>query len=206
MRRTSIRLICMTVIVLGSGVGPAAAESELELSTDGVHWVNAISDLLFDPSMRWVPGDSEDATFFIRNRGGSSADLTVDVLSDSLGDLIDSGYLHITAKGGGGHWTPVSAPGKHRLLTTPHVPDGQVMPIDVNVRFDIGADNPTELRASTLNFIVTLTESAGDSGDGLPDTGAPDLRWYAAIGAIFIGTGLALVTRRARPSREAHHV
>ena len=157
--------------------------------------------------MRWVPGDSEHATFFVRNNGGSAGDLTVDVLGSSAGKLLDSGSLQITAKGGGGAWTSVSAPGRHRLLTAPRVPDGKVEPIAVNVAFDSAAINMTQLRAAKLGFRVTLSESTSASpGSPLPDTGAPDLRWYAALSAILIGIGLALVSRRNESPRKVHHV
>ncbi len=208
MKRTSARLLCMTVVLLGPTAASAAVESELQLSRDGVHWADSLNDPLFDTTMRWVPGDSEYATFFIRNRGGGDGDLTVDVVSSSVGNLIDSGDLHITAKGGGGAWTSVSTPGRHRLLTRPSVPNRQMLPIEVNVRFDRASVNATQLRASTLKFIVTLTESSAgeDSDTAMPDTGAPEVRWIFAIGALFIGIGLALVTRRNRAPREVQHV
>ncbi len=151
MKRTSARLLCMTVVLLGPTAASAAVESELQLSRDGVHWADSLNDPLFDTTMRWVPGDSEYATFFIRNRGGGDGDLTVDVVSSSVGNLIDSGDLHITAKGGGGAWTSVSTPGRHRLLTRPSVPNRQMLPIEVNVRFDRASVNATQLRASTLD-------------------------------------------------------
>ena len=100
-------------------------------------------------------------------------------------------------------WSTVSAPGTHRLLSAPNIPDGQVEPIDVNVEFDALSSNPTQVRSAELKFRVTLSESTSDgsgsnagSGSGLPGTGAPELRWYAAIGAMLIGVGLAFVSRR----------
>jgi hypothetical protein len=207
MNHAPVRLLCVTVVLMSSGAGPAFASSPLQLSLDGVHWTESISDPLFNPAMRWVPGDSEHATFFVRNNGGSAGDLTVDVLGSSAGKLLDSGSLHITAMGGGGAWTSVSAPGRHRLLSAPHVPDGKVEPIAVNVVFDSAAINMTQLRAAKLGFRVTLSESTSDSPRSpLPDTGAPDLRWYAALSAILIGIGLALVSRRSESPRKVHHV
>ncbi|MCW2750341.1 MAG: putative cell surface protein [Aeromicrobium sp.] len=204
MNLTPIRLLCVTLVLMSSNAGPAFASSPLQLSLDGVHWTDAISDPLFNPSMRWVPGDSEQATFFIRNHGGSAGDLTVDLLGSSAGKLLDSGSLHITAKGGGGAWTSVSAPGRHRLLSAPHVADGQIEPIAVNAVFDAAANNRSQLHAAKLAFRVTLSESTSDSP--LPNTGAPDLRWYAALSAILIGIGLALVSRRNESPRKVHHV
>lgn len=209
MKRHFGRLVGMSLILAGTSIAPVAAAGELGLSLDGVHWANAISDPLFDPSMRWVPGDSENATFFIRNQGGSGGDLTVDVISSTAGDLIDSGDLHITAKGGGGAWKLVSRPGRHRLLTAPNIPDGQIGPVVIDVSFDGTSTNQTQVRSSDPLFKVTLTESnkVADVADSLlPDTGAPDLRLYAALSAILLGTGLAFAKRRSEPQREVDHV
>lgn len=201
------RLLCVTVVLMCSSAAPAYASSPLQLSLDGVHWTDAISDPLFNPAMRWVPGDSENATFYVRNNGGSVADLTVDVLGSSAGKLLDSGAIHITAKGGGGAWTSVSEPGRHRLLTATRVPDGKVEPIALHAVFDAAATNRTQFHAAKLAFRVTLSEANSRSPRSpLPDTGAPDLRWYAALSAILIGTGLAFASRRSGSPRKVHHV
>lgn len=207
MMRPTVRLIGMTLCLSAIPVAPASAADELGLSVDQIHWTRAITTPLFDDSMRWVPGDSEDATFFVRNQGGSRGLLVVDVVGSSAGDLIDSGDLHITAKGGGGDWTAVSAPGRQRLLTTPSIGVGKVVPISVNVSFDAGSTNQTQVRSSALTFHINLSESVPSAGSGaLPDTGAPDLRLYAALSAILVGTGLSFVIRRSRPYREVHDV
>lgn len=202
------RLLGMTLILATTSASPVFAAGELGLSLDGTHWLSSISTPLFDPSFRWVPGDSDTATFFVRNQGGSTGDLTVDILGSKAGDLINSGDLHVTAKGGGGAWKTVSEGGTHRLLTAPHIPNGHVNEISVTVSFDAYSSNLTQLRSSELNFRITLTESAAtaNGGSALPDTGAADLRWYAASAAFFIATGLALVSRRATSAREADHV
>lgn len=201
------RLLSVTLLLAAASSTPATAAGELGLSVDQVHWSSTISTPLFDDSMRWVPGDSENATFFIRNQGGSTGVLTIDILGSSVGDLIDSGDLHITAKGGGGEWTSVSASGRRRLLTAPDVADGRVVPILVDVSFDSTSDNQTQVRSSALAFLVTLTESVPGDGTGtLPGTGAPEVCFFAALSAILLGTGLSFVTRRSEPKREVHDV
>jgi hypothetical protein len=206
MKRAYVRLFCVTAVLMSANAAPAFASSPVQLSRDGVHWVDAITAPLFNPAMRWVPGDSETATFFVRNHGGGAGGLTVDVLGSSAGQLLDSGALRITAKGGGGAWSTVSSPGLHRLLTAPHVPDGAVEAIAVNVTFDATATNPTRVRSAKLQFRVTLSEVTSASPSPLPDTGAPDLRWYAALSAILIGSRLAFVSRRSESQRKVHHV
>lgn len=218
MKLVLVRLLGMTLILSAASASPALAADELGLSLDGVNWSSSISDPLFDPSFRWVPGDSETATFYVRNQGGSAGDLVVDVIGSQAGSLLDSGGLHITATGGEGDWVTVSESGTHRLLTAPEIADGAVAPIDVKVSFDESSPNQTQLLAAEMTFRITLSESvpggsgtAGGSGtntdgSGLPGSGAPELRWIAAIGAILFGTGLALVARRRDAGREEAHV
>jgi len=206
MNRASVRLLCVAAFLMSSSAAPAFASSPLQLSLDGIHWTDSITDPLFDPAMRWVPGDSETATFFVRNDGGGAGDLRVDVIGSAAGQLLDSGMLHITAKGGGGTWSSVSSPGLHRLLTAPHIPDGAVEPIAVNVAFDAAATNPTRVSSAKLQFRVTLSESTSSPHAPLPGTGAPDLRRYAALSAVLIGTGLVFISRRTKSIRKVHHV
>lgn len=206
MKRLGAGLFIM-ILAVGTAT-PAHAAGELGLSVDGVTWVPSINTPLFDSSMTWVPGDSESVTFFVRNQGGSPGNLTVDVIGSSAGDLLDSGDLHVTAKGGGGEWVVVSDAGQHRLLTAPDIADQAVTPITVNASFDASSVNMTQLSAANVRFLVTLSQAAGSGGEAgqLPDTGAPNLLLYAALSAILLGTGLGFATRRSEPDREVHHV
>jgi LPXTG-motif cell wall-anchored protein len=208
-------LLTAAVLAGGSWSAASAATGGLEVSMDGSTWVDSISDPLFDSDLRWVPGDARTASFFVRNQGGSTADLTVDVIGSTAGGLLDSGDLSITATGGGGVWEAANSPGTHRLLTTPDVADGATEEIEVTVAFNGASPNQTQLLAAELTFLVTLTDDrAGgpgedddegdggrDDGDGslgglLPDTGATLMRWVAVIAAILLGTGLAVLARR----------
>lgn len=203
MNRFLARLAGVALILAATSASPATAAGELGLSLDGVNWASSITDPLFDPSFRWVPGDSETETFYVRNQGGSAGDLAVDVIGSQAGALLDSSDLHITARGGGGDWVTVSESGTHRLLTAPDIADGAEAPIDVNVSFDGASPNQTQLLAADLAFRITLSESSpggpdngSDGGGLLPGTGAPELGWLIAIGAALIGIGLAFVSRR----------
>lgn len=210
MNRALRRLLPVTILLLTMLATPAHAADELALSRDGQSWTSSIDAPLFDESMRWVPGDTESAQFFVRNQGGTPGDLTVDVISSRAGRLMDSGDLHITAKGGGGTWSSVSKGGTHRLLSSPDIADGAVVPITVTVAFDADSTSITQLRSTSFTLRVTLSESArtgGGDGDGnglLPDTGAP-ATWIAGLGALLVGVGLAFVARRrARKEADAH--
>lgn len=214
MNRHLGRLVGMTLIFASTSASPAVAAGELGLSLDGTHWSSSITTPLFDPSFRWVPGDLESGAFFVRNQGGSTGDLTVDILGATVDGLIESGDLRVTAKGGGGDWSTISAGGTHRLLTAPNITEGSASKIKVNVAFDPASSNPTQLLASELTFRVALSESAprgdlDDAGTGLPDTGAPNVLFFAVLSALLLGTGLGLVSPKnelSESTEEAHHV
>lgn len=180
---------------------PAAAADELGLSTDGATWSSSIDTPLFDEAVRWVPGDERSSTFYVRNQGGTAGDLTVDVTSGRVGDLMASEDLRITARGGGGDWASVDEPGTRRLLSRPDIADGAVVPITVSVAFDATSTNTTQLQAATFRLTVNLAESAAEGGEDvdpgglLPDTGAPST-WIVGVGALLVGVGAALANRR----------
>lgn len=201
--------LCIMAITFDMSAAPAQAAGELGLSVDGLTWAPSISTPLFDSSMTWVPGDTESVTFFLRNQGGSTGNLTVDVIGSKAGELLDSGDLHITATGGGGDWVVVSDSGLHRLLTALNIPDEAVTPITVRATFDASSHNTTQLTEANVRFLATLSQASDVGGDAeglLPDTGAPDLRMYVVLSAILLGTGLGFVTRRNQQQREVNHV
>jgi LPXTG-motif cell wall-anchored protein len=205
----------MTTVLVASSVSAARAADELGLSADGVHWSLSLSQPLFDSSQLWVPGDSETARFYVRNQGGTPADLTIDILGSTTSDLFDTGDLHVTAVGGGATWVTVSERGEHRLLTRPDLADGAAVPIDVTVALDADSTNVSQFRSAQLDFRVTLaevvadgtgTDDDGSGGSPLPGTGSTASPWILPIGAMLLGLGLALVSRRRSERSERPHV
>lgn len=202
------RIAClMALVVLVLTGSPASAADEIGLSPDGVTFTPELAQPLFDSAIRWVPGDSRSATFFVRNQGGSAARLAVDILGRVPSDLLDTGDISITATGGGTSLTPATDGGTHRLLSRDSLDDGQVVPITITIAFDEDSTNETQLLASTIDFRVTLNGIAaidsngaeGQLSDGnaaLPDTGAPGLLGLAIFAALCLGAGGALISRR----------
>ena len=200
-------LVAATMMLVVTSVSVARAADELGLSADGVTWSPSLNQPLFDSSQLWVPGDSETARFYVRNQGGTPADLTIDILGSTTSDLFDTGDLHVTATGGGGNWVTVSERGEHRLLTRPDLSDGAAVPIDVTVVLDADSTNVSQFRSAELDFRVTLTEvvaggtgtdggSTDDDGSGgspLPGIGSTVSGWFLPVGALLLGLGLALV-------------
>lgn len=212
-----VLLVAMAVTLVAAGATAARAADELGLSIDGVSWSSSLSQPLFDSSQLWVPGDSATARFYVRNQGGTPADLTIDILGSATSALLDTGDLHVTAVGGGGSWVTVSEAGEHRLLTRPDLADGQAAPIDVTVALDADSTNASQLRSAELDFRITLAEVVGTGTDGgssddgsdgssLPGTGSAASRWIVTAGAMLLGLGLALVSRRRSERSERTHV
>ena len=193
------------------GAPPASAADEIGLSRNGVTFSASLSDSLFDPAFIWVPGDIESETFYVRNQGDATARLTMDILGEQVSDLIASGDLHVTASSGSKSAT-VSDAGTHRLLTIPGVDTDEIVPITVTVAFDEASTNETQLLSSDLKFRINLKQTSAvlgeeeDDGNGLlPDTGAQSPLWLAALAAISIGSGAALISRRRTHTEGASH-
>lgn len=136
---------------------PAAAADELGVSKDAVTWSSELPGSLFDNSTRWVPGDSRTATFYVRNQSADYGKLTIDILGNHVGTLLDLGVLHITASGGGGFGIPASDGVEHRLYMVAGIPSGGVVPINITVDFDDTSTNESQLLSTDLKFGVALS-------------------------------------------------
>lgn len=204
--RTAVGALALTMIVLTAS--PAHADGELSLSRDGVTWVNDLTGPLFDPSIRWVPGDRRQETFLVRNDSLDTGDLTVDVLGSSVDSLMETRDLVVSASGGGGQWTEVDGQGSRRLVTRV-LPASGVQAIEVQVALDPASTNISQSKALDLQLRVTLTErdpAAGsgsggtpDAGGMLPGTGATrGLLALVAVGTLSLVLGSVLLDRRRR--------
>lgn len=203
-----IALIVCLLAPMASATSPAHAGGKLGLSSDGIHWGSGLTEPLFDPQMRWVPGDSETATFYLRHQADGAAELSIDVISSGSRVLMGAGDLQISASGGG-EWTTVSEPGIHRLLASPNMRAGSMTPVQVNVALSSESKNITQFQGLRLSFRITLSEAfpeastADQQGKTLPHTGAPRVLWIAVVAALLVGTGSAFaMTRRIREDTE----
>ena len=207
---------------------PAQASDEVLVSNTGSGFAETLAEPLFDPALRWVPGDARSSTFYVKNNTADRAALSLSVLDDDAGELLDSGALHLRVTSPGTSWSP-----------DPHVPG---RPADV--RGDAGAGpvaagpRPGRLRPPRVQPHPAAVQRAPDpravSGrpdapasdpapapgdrtgrhrprpgprpwDLLPDTGLPaGLGWLLLLGSLSLGTGVALVTRRNDDHGESH--
>ena len=208
-------LIAVGAVLLGLGVPPASAAGELGLSPDGATWGSALPGPLFDPSFRWVPGDSEVRSFYVRNQSGDDGVLDVTLLTGPVETLIDTGDLKISAKVGNGDYTAAGTAGSHRLINQVPVPSGAVRKISVKVDFDPASTNQSQRLRLDFHFNVDLSQDTsvvqpptdnggngnggngangnGGNGNGLPGTGTTIEPWMLLVGAGLVASGLGMI-------------
>lgn len=217
MRRTVVTLLSVLTLTFALA-GSASAAGELGISRNGVDF-GASLDNLFAPDMIWVPGDVRTETFYVRNQGGTPAQLSIDILGSRAASLIDTGDLLITATAAGGTARPAADRRQRRILRLEDVVDRQVVPVTVTVAFADTSANESQLLSTELRFRVNLTQTGevrgaeatrGRSGanrdaDGLlPDTGAPDFLLLGTLAMICLGAGTTFISRRT-PTKGASH-
>ena len=202
------RVLCWTVLVsiaVAIGAGPASAADEVGLSLDGQTWTDELRRPLFDPALRWVPGDTEQRSFWVRNQGPSRASMRIRVETKDPGGLLRRDDIRIDARVSGGSWTPLPDAGGAQPLTDQTLAMGDRVRVDLRVAFVAESTNPSELRELPLRFVVRLTQAGpgggkddDDNSGFLPDTGAAVERWLLWVAAGLIGSGLALLLARRR--------
>jgi hypothetical protein len=221
-----VRGLLLACLIAAAPSGASAAD-EIGLSKDGSSWSTTLAVPLFDPDFRWVPGDDESTSFFVRNQGPSGAQLKISAQSADTDQLLRNEDIALFARADGGPWLELQNGVATAELTDGAIERSGMARVDVRVRFNPASTNPSQNRSLSLTFVVTLTDAAvgnvdndnddgdgddssggddDDSGgrnedDGLPGAGSsisPQTLWIAAV---LIGAGLALVRRARREER-----
>lgn len=210
MRQLRRGLLCMAFLLLVAA--PAHAADEIGLSPDGITWASALSQPLFDPDFRWVPGDSETATFYVRNQGPTSAFMTIEARSADTDLLLSNEDIALRARVGGGDWVDLDNGVPTSSLTAQSIGQGEAVRVDVNAIFDPASTNQSQYKELALAFTVTLFDSLEGGGDDdgddggtgglLPGTGAEVSVWLLLAAGLMLMVGAALVRRRG----EVRHV
>jgi hypothetical protein len=181
---------------------PAMAEpvSELLVSSDGTHWSADLGTPLFDPAVLWVPGDSRTSSFFVQNRGATSASVSLQVRTQDDANLVSTGAVQLQARASDDRWTSIVGSTGTAVLNALAIPIDGSRRIDVRAVFRAGSRNLTQTSAAVLRFVVQLGQAmtAAPHADSLPATGAPALRLPLLAAAACLGVGAALLRRRRR--------
>ena len=201
-------LVAAAVLAVGATAAPAHADDEVGLSLDGVSWANQLAAPLFDDDLRWAPGDTDAASFLVRNDGPSAGEVTVDVIAADPDGLLASDAFLLEARLGTGPWVEVLAGSTRLDPVLLDIAEGARTRITVRGTFDPQTTDhqdeiaPFQVRVTMAEDgdVAGVDESDGDVGGadagGLPDTGSGfgiGLIWLAAG---LIGAGFALVLPR----------
>lgn len=204
-------LVAAAAVLLAT---PAAADpGRIGLSADGRTWAPTLPAPLFDPNLRWVPGDRRVATFWVRNESGDPADLTIEIVGVGDDSLLRTGDLTVAARPDGGTWREVSHVGTRRLASEVAAPPGRARRVDVAVTLDADSTNRSMTRSVALRMRVVLQQSVpatapdeARTGDPaprpgvLPTVGGPAL-WLLLGAVASIATGACLRARHGVAER-----
>lgn len=233
LRRSAASLGFGMLLALASVASPASAADEVGLSADGVTWTDELRAPLFDPAERWVPGDRQRQTFYVRNDGPTAAHLRVQVLAADEDALLGDDRLTLTARVGAGAWQELSADTGELTLPRERLDRRGVARVDLLADLDWEASNATMTDALPVDLRIRLSEDtgpgspAGEPGSGpgsgpgsspgsgtgdeqqgavggvLPSTGADISHLVVWLAAILVGIGSALVLA-GRKERRGH--
>lgn len=194
-------LLALASIALTINVDAARADDAVGLSLDGRTWTAELRRPLFEAGFRWVPGDVETRSLWVRNQGPTAASMRIVLRTTDRAALLVNDDLQVDARVHDGAWTAL-ADGSARALTDDVLAQGDRVRIDVRVSFDSDATNRTQLDRLPLRFVIRLTADAAgagvDDGRDLPDTGSAVPLWLLWLAAGLIGSGLVLVAVRRR--------
>lgn len=227
-------VVVTVALALLSVPAPAlAAEGDLLVSTDGVTYSADNTLPVFPDSWRFVPGDSESQSVWVRNAADTAGTLRIDLIDPRSDDMVFASHLAIAATPEGEPLTPVGfdvgvANGACTVLGIAQT----VAPYE-SVRIDIAAAVSTALtgqegvraktsfalRATLVDAAAGLSARTGAACTALPTaapTAAPappgalphtggTVPWtLAVLGGAALGSGLlAFVLGRRRRNDEA---
>lgn len=191
----------------------ASAVEGISLSNDGATWGETLATPLFDDQILWVPGDTRDAEFFVRNDTAQDAELKIDFLSAEIDELIDLGDLIISTRVDNGEWTSTSTAGLQNLSTS-DIAAGGTRAIEVRAALPFSSPNNTQARALDFDLLVTLShtepptvvpeEPTSPDASGLPMTGGMvnTALLSIAVVALSVGAFLTVAARRRKETAE----
>ena len=211
-------------LVLGTGTPSSASSSDLlsagqppvlSLSLDGQHWTPELERPLFDGDRRWVPGDNQTVSIWVRNLTRSAAAL--DLRLEPAGDSWSTADLDLSARVDGQPVQAQSGTGARRIdpITGPTRIDLTVTmsqqareraqrrhaPFSVRLRFaETGADADADADATLTPDAAVLPGLSEPVGGHLPGTGTPP------FGVPITLVGLAAAVRAALRARRSHQI
>ncbi|PPF91271.1 hypothetical protein C5C03_00130 [Clavibacter michiganensis] len=164
---------CALVPASPSMASSGADPDAVAVSPDGTGWGPVLDAPLFDEGARWVPGDGRDASFWVRNDGGSDAALEVVVHLDDRDGLVAGDSIRLSVRALDGSWM-AGAPETHVPLG--RMASGESQRIDMRAILRGAAGDDSQSRSLGLSVAVGLSSDPGGIGfpvETKPDTSGP---------------------------------
>ena len=146
--------LAMAAVLVGPSEAAPRRWSKVAVSRDGHHWHRNLTRPLFDSAMVWVPGDTVTRSFYVKNRGGRRARLSVLLTVDDQRSLMRAGDLRFFVRSGA-RWVRVSRPRGQWLFRVKLRPGG-VKRVWVRVQLHPRAGNSTMRQREPFNLRVRL--------------------------------------------------
>ena len=210
------------VLLLASFTAPSAAHADevIGLSWDQKNWSSKLAGSLFDPAVRWVPGDVRTAAFHVRNQAGDGATVAIAVESTDRDRLLRDDDINLEARVRGTDWVELERTGERFRINESVLRAGETTRVQVRATFDPAATNQSQRSELQMRFRVVLSDAdaapggigAGPDGTDdaerddtvtggvLPNTGAPQVGWLILLAGLMLGVGLAMLRRREEES------
>lgn len=171
---TTRLLLGLGLLLLAVVPAPAASADDpdpaVQVSSDGLSWSSDLATPLFDPAVRWVPGDVRTSTFFVRNGSPHDAVLRLEPKDSRTGSLTAQGVVLLDARTDGGQWHRLTVDAESGRLNPTALPAGEVTRVDVRAELDPAATNSAQDRAANLSFVLRLSDALAEP-QGTGDTG-----------------------------------
>ncbi len=169
--------------VFSAALLPVMPAPDIELSPDGGR--ATVTEPLFDPGVRWVPGDVWETTMVVRNAGPTIASSRFRVLVEGDEHLHGEGMLWLDASIDGGPWRTVEwstwTPGAT-------LEAGESIPVELRGSFHEDATNRHQESSVDLEVVWQATGPRPDTGE-LPGAGTVISPWWIALGLCAVSLG-----------------
>ncbi|OUZ12573.1 hypothetical protein BHE97_02440 [Aeromicrobium sp. PE09-221] len=169
--------------VLSAMLLPAMSPPDIELSPGGGS--ASVTEPLFDPDVRWVPGDVWETNMVVRNAGPTVASARFRVLVEGDEHLHGEGMLWLDASIDGGPWRTVEwstwTPGGT-------LEAGESIQVELRGSFHEAATNRHQDSSVDLEVVWQAAGPRSDM-DGLPGAGAVISPWWIVLGLFAVSLG-----------------
>lgn len=182
-------------------LAPVAASSGESVQPDRPAAFQDVPPELFDPAVRWVPGDQRTADLTLHNPTSADRRLSVAVRAPRPGGWVSRGAVTLSARVDGGRWIALDHQVPGALGRGPVLPAGETRQVQVRAQVHPWAGNRTR-DERVLQFALSL-DPPGLAGSQLRVTQETPDRWPMLLAGVVAGTGAGAAWRgRSKEGRK----